>query len=567
MSASFANKTEMQNLLFAELSKMFGKEVPLYDKSLLVNKACNQAVCALLRQKYRGFEISEAQLEKTSGERHGAIRIGKPEEYRWIAKYFAAFGLLPHNFYDMTNLGGKSQPVIATAFRSPLHPEHRVFTSLLMTDYFDPDTKRRIEALLAPREVFSARAKELTLKSEREGGLTWDDANALIREGTTRIFKWTGKARDHRLYQELSKAGFKIAADIACFEAHHLNHLTPNTFCMDLYTTAMKFCLAELSAEVFAERARHVLEFLWGFADPDYLKLHFRHLSAEEIARYSIQTIPESKVTALVQALLLRLQQPELALNKLKHSGFKDFTEGPPADTPVLLRQDSYKALTEPVRFQEADGSVIDTTHTARFGEIEQRFYATTPKGRARYDECLAQAEKLRGADPDLIKRDYAAYQQVYASCFASFPKTLGGLLEQGLVYGRYTATAKGVEAGRRQAIHSTDLGELVRHGYLQVEGLRYEDFLPFSAAGIFASNLGQYGTKSTAADKPVYTQRTLEEIMERSIIDPNVTYAGLHAESLLQAYGALGKLNDIPVEERNQWEQAVAAYRVTVGN
>ena len=565
MSTSFANKTEMQNLLFAELSKMFGKEVPLYDKSLLVNKACNQTVCALLARKYHGFEISEAQLDKTSGERHGAIRIGKPDEYRWIAKYFAAFGLLPHNFYDMTNLGGKSQPVIATAFRSPLNPEHRVFTSLLMTDYFDPETKQRVESLLGPREVFSARAKELTLKSEREGGLTWEDARALIHEGTTRIFKWTGKARDYRLYQELSEAGFKIAADIACFEAHHLNHLTPNTFCMDLYTAAMKFCLAELSAEVFVQRARSVVEFLWRFADRDYLKLHFRHLSAEVIAGYLIETTSNHNLAGLVDALLRRLQQPDLELHNLKHSGFKDFTEGPPADTPVLLRQDSYKALTEPVSFLEVDGTITDTTHTARFGEIEQRFYATTPKGRALYDECLAQAEKLREAKPDLIKQDYAAYQVAYASCFASFPKTLNGLLEQGLVYGRYAATAKGEAAARQQLIHTTDVGELVRHGYVQVEGLRYEDFLPFSAAGIFASNLGQYGTQSTAANKPVYSQHTLEEIMGMKIIDPNVTYAGLQAESMLKTHADLAHLESTSLEERNEWEQTVAAHRMSV--
>jgi len=564
MSTGFANQTEMQHLLFSELSKMFGEEVPLYDKSLLVNKACNQTVVALLGQKYQGFDISESQLEKTSGERHGAIRIGKPEEYRWIAKYFAAFGLQPHNFYDMTTLGGKSQPVIATAFRAPLNPEHRVFTSLLMTDYFDPETKQRIESLLAPRDVFSQRAKELTLKSEREGGLSWEDAHALIHEGTTRIFKWTGKARDFRLYQELSKAGFKIAADIACFEAHHLNHLTPNTLCMDLYTTAMKFCLAELTAEVFIERAARVLEFLWGFAARDYLKLHFKHVNAETIAGYSVRMVSEARLTELVEALLGRLQQNDLSLDKLKHSGFKDFTEGPSADTPVLLRQDSYKALTEPVRFQEADGTVTDSTHTARFGEIEQRFYATTPKGRALYDQCLAQAEKLREAEPRLIKEDYAAYQKAYASCFASFPKTLTGLLEQGLVHGRYAATAKGAQAGRQQSIRDTDLGELVRHGYLEVEGLRYEDFLPFSAAGIFASNLGQYGTKSTATDKPVYTQQTLEQIMGVEIIDPNVTYAGLHAASLLKAYTDLAKLDSVSLEERNQWEQAAAAYRAT---
>ena len=567
MHTSFADKMEMQNLLFAELSKMFGLEVPLYDKSLLVNKACNQTVVALLARKYNGFQLSEQQLEKTSGERHGAIRIGKPEEYRWVAAFFAAFGLQPHNFYDMTNLGGKSQPVIATAFRSPLNPEHRVFTSLLMTDYFDPQTRRRIEALLAPRQVFSPEAQALIQKHEQDGGLNWDDARALIHEGTTRIFKWTGRAHDYQLYQELSRAGFKIAADIACFESHHLNHLTPNTFCMDLYTTAMRLCLGELTPEVFVRRARRALEFLWHFADRDYLRLHFKHLGTDEIANYSVDTTSEPGIAGLINALAQLLQQPNLALSKLNHSGFKDFTEGPSVDTPVLLRQDSYKALTEPVTFHEADGTIVDAKHTARFGEIEQRFYATTPKGRALYDECLAATEKLREAEPDLIGRDYEGYQKAYANCFATFPKTLAGLLEQKLVYGRYSSTPKGAEAGRTRLIHTTDLDELVRHGFAQVEGLRYEDFLPFSAAGIFASNLGQYGTKSTATTKPVYTQKVLEEIMDREIIDPNLTYAGVQAESLLRLYSNLDLLETIPLEERNLWEQTAAAYRAVIAS
>jgi len=550
MTTTFANKTEMQNLLFAELSRMFGQEVPLYDKSLLVNQACNRTVCGLLGQKYPGFSLSQEQLDKTSGERHGAIRIGKPEEYRWVAGYFAAFGLEPHNFYDMTKLGGKSQPVIATAFRAPLNPEHRVFTSLLMTDYFDPETRKRIEALLAPREIFSARAQELISKNQREGGLSRAEAVELIHEGTTRIFKWTGQARDHRLYQELSKAGFKIAADVACFESHHLNHLTPNTFCMDLYTSAMKFCLGELSAEVFAGRAQAVLEFLHDFTDQDWMKLHFKHLTAQEIEGYSTTEVSEGEIAELVNSLTQRLQQPDLALNKLNHAGFKDFTEGPPANTPILLRQDSYKALTEPVKFHEADGTMVDTVHTARFGEIEQRFYATTPKGRALYDECLATAEKMREAEPDLIKRDYNAYQQAYAKCFAPFPKTLPALLEQGLVYARYAVTARGGSAAKANAIATTDLAELTKLGYVRVEGLRYEDFLPFSAAGIFASNLGQYGTKSTATAKPVYTQATLENIMGRKIIDPNVVYQGLQAQSVATVYSELGLVERISPTE-----------------
>jgi len=282
MNASYASKTEMQHRLFSELSTMFGQEVPLYDKSLLVNKECNKTVCALLSQMYVGFHLSEAQLDKTSGERHGAIRIGKPEEYRWVAGFFAAFGMEPHNFYDMTNLGNKSQPIIATAFRSALNPEHRIFCSLLMTDYFDPETRERIEALLAMREVVSERAKELVSKSEKQGGLTWGEATELIREGVTRIFKWTGQARNHPLYQDLCNAGFKIAADIACFESHHLNHLTPNTFCIDLYTASMKFCLGEMDSNTHLKRSKQALDWLVNSADKDYMRLLFKHLRREE---------------------------------------------------------------------------------------------------------------------------------------------------------------------------------------------------------------------------------------------------------------------------------------------
>ena len=82
MSTQFADRIEMQNRLFAELSSMFGKEVPLYDRSLLVNRECNKAVCALVGQLHRGFAVSDAQLDKTSSERHGAIRIGRADEYR-----------------------------------------------------------------------------------------------------------------------------------------------------------------------------------------------------------------------------------------------------------------------------------------------------------------------------------------------------------------------------------------------------------------------------------------------------------------------------------------------------
>ena len=75
----------------------------------------------------------------------------------------------------------------------------------------------------------------------------------------------------------------------------------------------------------------------------------------------------------------------------------------------------------------------------------------------------------------------------------------------------------------------------------MRVEGLRYEDFLPVSAAGIFASNLNQYGTKSTAAVKPTYTQAMLEAILGKPIIDSAKQYAAIEAASLVETYHALG--------------------------
>jgi len=541
MPSIHADPLEMQHRLFAELSRMFGREVPLYDKSLLVNRVVNEALCALLGQRWRGFAMTAGQLEKTSGERHGAIRIGRPDEYRWIGRFFARFAMEPHAFYDMTNVGAKSQPIIATAFRSRENPEHRVFTSLLMTDWFDAETRERIEATLATRQVFSDEAKRLIEQGERDGGLGWADADALIREATERIFKWTGRARDHALYAELSKAGFKIAADIACFESHHLNHLTPNTLWIDAYTSAMKFCLGELGEAAYREHATLALGHFVAQADRDYLRLHFKHLTAAQLAALEPTELPAGAVAASVDALVLRLKQDDLNLSRHKHSGFKDSTEGPPTNVPLLLRQDSYKALTEPVRFTNADGSTIDTTHTARFGEIEQRFYATTPKGRALYDRCLAAADLAKSEHAGLAKKDFAAYERLASEAFAPFPQTLIELVAQGLVFARFSATESGRAAAKMGLLKTNDLVVLAREGLVAIEGLRYEDFLPISAAGIFASNLQQYGTKSTAHAKPAYTQAQLEEILGRKIIDPNDTYAALEAESRAATWRELG--------------------------
>lgn len=559
MTAAFAPKIDMQHKLFAELSTMFAQEVPMYDRSLLVNTICNRAVCDLLGMMHGGFVMTDQQLARTSGERHGAIRIGRPDEYRWIARFFAQFGMQPHNYYDMSSIGEKSQPIVATAFRSVLQPEHRVFTSLLQTDYFDMATQARIERVLAQRQVFSDSAKSLIEKAETEGGLSWPDADRLVREGTTRIFKWTGTARDYPLYKELCDTGFKIAADIACFDRHHLNHLTPNTFCMDLYTSAMKMCMGKADESDFRSHAVRALTRMLTRGDGDFLRLTFRHLTPEVISSFKRARPGAAEIDRLVDALTARLNQPDADMRALPHSGFKDITEGPSEDTPVFLRQDAYRALSEQVIFTNLDGSTVQATHTARFGEIEQRFYACTPEGRALYDRCLAAAEADPTLDSDLPTRDPVAYEAAYARHFAPFPKTLRELLASGLVFGLYSAVERG--AGGRTAhgsIDTVDLEQLLDRGFIKVEGLRYEDFLPVSAAGIFASNLNQYGTVSTAMARPKYTREKLEEVIGGPIVDVDALYRGQEAASILNTYAQLGILDRVDAKTRERLNAAI---------
>ncbi|MEM9167981.1 MAG: DUF1338 family protein, partial [Planctomycetota bacterium] len=300
MNGSFVDRRDMQRTLFAELSRMFADEVPLYDKSLALNLICNRAVVDLLEARFVGFTATDAQLEATSGERHGAIRIGTDEELRWVSRFFACFGMHPHEFYDLTALGTKSQPVISTAFRSITEPENRVFTSLLRTELFDADTAHQIDTLLAERSVMTEQARTLIMQCEVQGGLNQQDAVALIHEATTRVFKWTGQAHGRVLYESLCEQGFKIAADIACFKSHHLNHLTPNTLCIDLYSAAMKWRLGIIDRSEFEIGAHEALAQLLDMADTDWLLLHFRWLSFASTDAMAPEPISTERVREIV---------------------------------------------------------------------------------------------------------------------------------------------------------------------------------------------------------------------------------------------------------------------------
>ncbi len=188
----------------------------------------------------------------------------------------------------------------------------------------------------------------------------------------------------------------------------------------------------------------------------------------------------------------------------------KAVIEGPPRrQCPILLRQTSFKALDEAIAFTDAQGS-----HSARFGEIEQRGVALTPKGRALYDQLLNAARDELGALPN--EGNATRYMQLMAQHFQAFPDEHGQMREQGLAYFRYFATEQGL-AARGTADQPRTLEALIAAGHVDVEPLVYEDFLPVSAAGIFQSNLGDAAQSHYAANS---NQAEFEQALGRQTID-----------------------------------------------
>ncbi|TCL72959.1 VOC family protein [Rhizobium sp. BK251] len=213
----------------------------------------------------------------------------------------------------------------------------------------------------------------------------------------------------------------------------------------------------------------------------------------------------------------------------------KAVIEGPPRRAcDILLRQTSFKALEEPISFLgEADGT--RGTHTARFGEIEQRGVALTRKGRALYDKLLASVRGEVQVGASGAKA--GDYDTELSARFRELPDSWNELRRQGLAFFRYTATTEGVAAAARGALPN-NTESLIAGGYVAFDPIVYEDFLPVSAAGIFQSNLGtdqqqNYATRSNRA--------AFEAALGATVSDELDLYAEREAQSLRAALEALG--------------------------
>ncbi|WP_062013873.1 VOC family protein [Aureimonas sp. AU4] len=459
MQPVFASPDEIRTRFSHAMSQMYRAEVPQYGTLMElvaeVNAETLQARPDLAESLARAGEI-----ERLSDERHGAIRLGTPEELATIGRLFAVMGMEPVGYYDLSVAG---IPVHSTAFRpvgdaALARNPFRVFTSLLRLDLVaDVDLRAEAAAILARRRIFTPQAIELVERFETRGGLTREEAERFVSEALE-TFRWHSEATvDAATYERLAKA-HRLVADVVCFRGPHINHLTPRTLDIEAVQRGMP--------------ARGI--------DP------------------------------------------------------KAVIEGPPERrVPILLRQTSFKALEEPILFRGERGAETGR-HTARFGEIEQRGAALTPKGRALYDALLSgtRGEVQVGASG----AGASSYADDLASRFRAFPDDRDTLRREGLAFFRYAPTPQGLAAAGRGET-ARDIDALVAAGHASFDPLVYEDFLPVSAAGIFQSNLGTDRQSNAASSGD---RHAFEQALGRPVADETALYAEAERRSVADTLAAL---------------------------
>ncbi|KAH8748109.1 hypothetical protein F5883DRAFT_653283 [Diaporthe sp. PMI_573] len=223
--------------------------------------------------------------------------------------------------------------------------------------------------------------------------------------------------------------------------------------------------------------------------------------------------------------------------------------EGPPLHKcPILLQQTSFLALEENIEFRKDDrsdcltspthdSSLIRANHKARFGEIEERGAAVTAKGRELYDkllhESLARAVGLSTEEQD----------DLIHNIFTRYPDDWAELRRQGLIYCEYHCTKKLDNSSSKATGSISLLEQLIMDGIVEATPITYEGFLPFSAAGIFQSNLQANETVRKELDikAPKSDYEGFREALAEEPLDAETLYANIQQASLRAVAQVLG--------------------------
>jgi uncharacterized glyoxalase superfamily metalloenzyme YdcJ len=457
---------ELRSRFARRLAELYGREVPAYLTLVEVSQEVNADVIDRL-----GADAERlGSIDRVSAERHGAIRVGTPEELSQVSRVFAALGMYPTGFYDLRDAAPQPVPVVSTAFR-PIDSDElarnpfRVFTSMLVPQdrrFFDADLERRLANFLARRQLFPDELLRLADRASAEGGLPPEQAERFL-DLATGCFALSPEPVDRAWYSELERVS-AVAADIGGVESTHINHLTPRVLDIDELYARMKSRGIEMIKEV----------------------------------------------------------------------------QGPPRwrGPDVLLRQTSFRALAEPRRFREPDGSISTGELRVRFGEVEARGIALTPSGRDLYDRLVARVDESLVYDPSLPRQDAA--EQVWEQ---GLPDSEVELARRDLAFFTYHINRDRPRDGREPP---PDLTGLIDGNWVVAEPVVYEDFLPRSAAGIFSSNLTEKGSVDSSQGGTDRDLGWLADVIGRAVNIPEEIYAAQREESLRQVRGALGPGRDI---------------------
>ncbi|KAF4166365.1 hypothetical protein CNMCM6936_006565 [Aspergillus lentulus] len=259
----------------------------------------------------------------------------------------------------------------------------------------------------------------------------------------------------------------------------------------------------------------------------------YRVLKAEHSLVADIVSFPSCHINHLTP----RTIDIDLVQRMMRESGMpaKERIEGPPRRVnPILLRQTSFKALEETVYFRDGGGEYVRGSHTARFGEVEQRGYALTRKGRQLYDQILARVNRdAAGSEP-------AEYERILRKCFEEFPDDLEQLQAEKLAFFCYRVTPH-ASKGDYQGVKSVSLAQLLKDKVLDYEPITYEDFLPLSARGIFNSNLANMSQSKQLIKEADTDLDGFQRMLGAPVLDEFCLYEQIQQESLESCRQQLG--------------------------
>ncbi|SPO28239.1 uncharacterized protein UTRI_04638_B [Ustilago trichophora] len=452
--------------------------------------------------------INDDEISRLNVERHGAIRVGTTQELSLLSRIFRIFGMHPVGYYDLAKDAGL--PIHATAFRpvgrqNLLKNPFRIFCSLLRMDLIrDLPTRQLAEELVGKRKIVSDRCVQLLVKAE----------SALPEEIADVEVKITGLSRREAL---------EFVESVVDIFAWHPD--TPVS--MGHYKLLAKS--HALVADIVSFRGPHI-----------------NHLTPRTL---DIDQVQRTMVLQGIDA--------------------KDVVEGPPARAnPVYLRQTSFHALSEEVKFLGGgEDGVEQGKHKARFGEIEARGQALTKKGSRLYDALMAKVADVKRAEEGKRGGKGVGKEecvQILDEVFREgFPDEKDALLRGGLGFFMFSVRDQGVakqmvmESGVNSGCEL--LADMVQAGALDAEPITYEDFLPASAAGIFQSNLPQTAT-ATAPSSSASTSTKGNEQQE-----PNVKMDDEEARGKLEA-AVGGQILDYFTLYAEQQRQSLTEVSAAIG-